>query len=102
MASKTYADIVYYYIDIYKIFSPWLNGCALRDPLAVAAAVNPSLIQTIYLKMKVDHKEPYTGRTIGDKKGINKHATKTQVALNVNSYRFLKEFMDKLSTLFQK
>ena len=31
LASKTYANIVDYYIDI----SPWLNGCALHDPLAV-------------------------------------------------------------------
>lgn len=98
----SYADIVDYYIDSYKVTSPHLKGCALHDPLAVAAAVDPSLIQTIYLNMKVDTKGAYAGRTIGDEKRINDPATTTQVAVNVDSSRFVKMFMQKLSNLFNQ
>ena len=100
-ASK-YADIVDYYIDSYKITSPHLNGCALHDPLAVAAAVDPSIIQTIYLNMKVDTDGPYAGRTIGDEKRINEPASTTQVAVNVDQTRFVTMFMEKLSDLFKQ
>lgn len=97
----TYADIVDYYIDAYRVTSPHLNGCALHDPLAVAAAVDPSLIDTIYLNMKVDTQGAYAGRTIGDEKRINDPATTTQVAVNVDSARFVSMFMDKLLNLFK-
>lgn len=97
-----FADIVDYYIDAYKITSPHLGGCALHDPLAVAAAVDPSLLQTIYLNMKVETEGPYTGRTIGDEKRINDPATTCQAAVNVEKDRFVSMFMDKLSALFNQ
>ena len=74
----------------------------MHDPLAVAAAVDPSLLQTIYLNMKVDIEGAYAGRTIGDEKRLNEPATTTQVAVNVNVPRFLDMFMTKLSAFFKE
>ena len=101
VAGQKYADIVDFYIDAYKVTSPHLGGCALHDPLAVAAAVEPDLVSTIFLNMKVDTKAPFAGRTIGDETRINAPATQTQAAVNVDKIRFVKEFMTKLTELFK-
>ncbi|GEN47355.1 nucleoside hydrolase [Ligilactobacillus pobuzihii] len=100
-AGQKYADIVDFYIDAYKVTSPHLGGCALHDPLAVAVAVEPDLVSTIFLNMKVDTKAPFAGRTIGDETRINEPATQTQVAVNVDKDRFVSEFMTKLTDLFK-
>src|SRR5699024_5113766 len=100
-AGQKSADIVDYYIDAYKVTSPHLGGCALHDPLAVAVAVEQSLVSTIYLNMKVDTEAPFAGRTIGDETRINDPATQTQVAVNVDKDRFVAEFMTKLTELFK-
>ncbi|GKS80490.1 inosine-uridine nucleoside N-ribohydrolase [Ligilactobacillus pabuli] len=100
-AGEKYADIVDFYIDAYKVTSPHLGGCALHDPLAVAVAVEQSLVSTIYLNMKVDTEAPFAGRTIGDETRINDPATQTQVAVNVDKDRFVAEFMTKLTELFK-
>lgn len=101
-SATKYADIVDHYIDAYKITSPHLHGCGLHDPLAVAAAVDPSILQTIYLNMKVDVDGPYAGRTIGDETRLNEPANSTQVAVNVDVDRFLEMFMNKLTELFKQ
>ena len=41
------ADITNYYIDAYKTTSPHLGGCGLHDPLAVAVAIQPDLVDTL-------------------------------------------------------
>ncbi|MFT8837208.1 nucleoside hydrolase [Liquorilactobacillus satsumensis] len=99
-AGSIYADLVDYYIDAYQVTSSHLAGCALHDPLAVAAALEPSLLQTFFLNMKVETVPPFEGRTIGDEKRINEPATTTQVALNVDKKRFVNKFMNRLTTLF--
>ncbi|MDN2452332.1 nucleoside hydrolase [Lactobacillus sp. UCMA15818] len=97
-----YADLVDYYIAAYKETNPHLHGCALHDPLAVAAALEPKLLETVYLNMKVDTQEPYEGRTIGDGTRLNLPATTTQVAVNVDVERFVAKFMERLTSLFEK
>ncbi|KRN30420.1 nucleoside hydrolase [Liquorilactobacillus mali] len=101
-SGDVYADLVDYYIDAYKETNPHLNGCALHDPLAVAAALEPKLLETIYLNMKVDTTKPYEGRTIGDETRLNLPATTTQAAVNVDVERFVTKFMERLTTLFEK
>ena len=97
-----YAELTDYYIDAYKVTSPHLGGCALHDPLAVAAAIDPSLVTTLDLNMKVDTEGPYAGRTIGDETRINEPALLTKAAVNVDKGRFVDLFMERLTTLFSK
>ena len=53
-AAKAYADMVDYYIKAYEVTSPHLHGCALHDPLAVAVAIDPSLVTTFPLNLKTE------------------------------------------------
>ncbi|KRN88758.1 inosine-uridine preferring nucleoside hydrolase [Ligilactobacillus ceti DSM 22408] len=102
VAGKAYADLTDYYIDAYKVTSPHLGGCALHDPLAVAAAVQPRLVETIELNMKVDTQAPFAGRTIGDETRVNVPALHTKAAVQVDKDRFVADFMEKLTSLFAK
>ncbi|MDO4928474.1 MAG: nucleoside hydrolase [Corynebacterium sp.] len=95
------ADATDYYIKAYETTSPHLGGCGLHDPLAVAAALDPSLIETIELNMKVDCEGVTRGRTIGDEQRLNAAATNTRVAVGVDVPRFLDEFMQRLENVIK-
>lgn len=43
-----------YYIDFYLKNQPEIRGCGLHDPLAVAAALDPSLVTTFGFNLQVD------------------------------------------------
>ncbi|WP_055426929.1 nucleoside hydrolase [Bifidobacterium aesculapii] len=93
------ADMTDYYIKAYETTSPHLGGCGLHDPLAVGVAVDPTLVSTLALNMKVDVAGATRGRTIGDEKRLNEPATTTDVAVGVDVPRFLDEFMTRITTL---
>ncbi|MFD1318677.1 nucleoside hydrolase [Loigolactobacillus zhaoyuanensis] len=99
-SSIAFADIVDYYIDAYAALNPQLHGCALHDPLAVGVAIDPSLVQTIGLNMKVETDAPFAARTVGDVERLNVPTTNVQVAVNVDVPTYLKRFMHRLTALF--
>lgn len=94
-AGDAYADMVDYYITAYETTSPHLGGCGLHDPLAVAAALDPSLITWLPLNLKCEE----TGRTIGDPERLSEKPT-TRVAVGVDAAGFLADFMERLTALF--
>lgn len=93
------ADITNYYIDAYKTTSPHLGGCGLHDPLAVAVAINPGLVDTLGINMKVDVEGETRGRTIGDETRLNDQDKHAAVAVRVDTAGFLEEFMRRLTGL---
>ncbi|SER42643.1 nucleoside hydrolase [Corynebacterium cystitidis] len=93
------ADATDYYIKAYETTSPHLGGCGLHDPLAVAVAVDPSLVTTIGVNMKCDTEGATRGRTIGDEERLNDGVKTAQVAVAVDVQRFLGEFMQRLTVL---
>ncbi|NEG54217.1 nucleoside hydrolase [Bifidobacterium platyrrhinorum] len=93
------ADMTDFYIKAYETTSPHLGGCGLHDPLAVAVAVDPTLVDTLDINMKVDLEGPTRGRTIGDEKRLNEPALTTKVAVGVDVPRFLDEFMTRITAL---
>ena len=93
------ADITNYYIEAYKTTSPHLGGCGLHDPLAVAVAVNPGLVDTLGINMKVDTDGETRGRTIGDETRLNDPDKRAGVAVRVDTAGFLEEFMRRLTGL---
>ena len=95
------ADITNYYIGAYKTTSPHLGGCGLHDPLAVAVAINPGLVDTLGINMKVDTEGETRGRTIGDEARLNDPDKHAAVAVRVDTAGFLQEFMHRLSVLAQ-
>lgn len=93
------ADITNYYIDAYKTTSPHLGGCGLHDPLAVAVAIQPGLVDTLGINMKVDTEGETRGRTIGDETRLNDQDKTAAVAVRVDTAGFLDEFMRRLTGL---
>ncbi|MEH0146334.1 nucleoside hydrolase [Corynebacterium sp. Q4381] len=88
-----------YYIKAYETTAPYLGGCGLHDPLAVAVAVDPSLVTTLDINMKTDTEGETRGRTIGDETRLNDPVKTAHVAVGVDVDRFLEEFMQRLTGL---
>lgn len=93
------ADMTDYYIKAYETTAPHLGGCGLHDPLAVAVAVDPSLVGCVSMNLKVDLEGPTRGRTIGDHERLNDAHKNVEVAVTVDVKRFLDEFMSRLTKL---
>lgn len=82
------ADEVEYYIDFYEKSTPDLGGCSLHDPLAVAVAADPTLVQTIPMNIVVDTEGPSRGRTVGNVRTLREPQDPIQVAVGVDAKRF--------------
>ena len=103
-AGKAYADITDFYIDTYYNLDIDKTGCALHDPLAVGVGIDPSFVKTIslFMRCEYDPDSPFYGRTIGDNAKLNDPNPNVKVAVNVDKERYLKAFMDHLTTLFKQ
>lgn len=88
-----------YYIKAYDTTAPHLGGCGLHDPLAVGVAIDPSLVTTIDINLKVDTEGETRGRTIGDETRLNDEEKTAKVAVGVDKQRFLDEFMNRITAL---
>lgn len=95
-AATFLADATDYYIKAYDTTAPHLGGCGLHDPLAVGVAVDPSLVSTIDINLKVDTEGATRGRTIGDETRLNDPEKNAKVAVGVDVPRFLEEFMARI------
>lgn len=102
-SGKAYAKMTDYYIDAYSVTSPHLHGCALHDPLAVAAAIHPDLVRTLsmYLKVGQGFEDVESGWTIGDERRLSTPDPNVKVCIDVDAERFLKMFMERLNELFR-
>lgn len=96
-AGEAFADMAGYYIDAYQTKNPHMDGCALHDPLAVAVAVDPDLVDCLILPLQVDTEGPTVGRTIGRWDGPE---VETRVAVGVDVDAFVPDFINKLGELF--
>ena len=96
------ADMTDFYIKAYETTAPHLGGCGLHDPLAVGVAVDPTLVTTLPINMKVDLEGPTRGRTIGDETRLNDPVKTMKVAVGVDVPRFLDEFMTLITNLAAK
>lgn len=100
-AGNFLADATDYYIKAYDTTAPHLGGCGLHDPLAVGAAIDPSLVTLLPINLKVDTEGPTRGRTIGDEVRLNDSHKNCKVAVGVDVDRFLKEFMERITRVAQ-
>lgn len=92
-----YADMFDYYIDAYAQSEPELGGCGLHDPLAVATALDPSLIDWLPINMMCTTE----GRTTGDPARFHTEVT-SRAAVGVNIDRFVDDLMARMAELFGK
>lgn len=96
------ANMTDYYIRAYETTAPHLGGCGLHDPLAVAVAVDPTLVTTLPINMMVETSERFYARTIGDPTRLNDPVKTMQAAVAVDAPRFLNEFMTRLTALVER
>ena len=90
------SDMLAYYIDVTEEAHPTgVPGCNLHDPLAVAAALDPSLIDTFSCDIMVETEGAGRGRTIGDPARVTCPSGRTEVALAVDAQRFVERFMER-------
>lgn len=96
-----YADMVDYYIGSYLATQPEIGGCALHDPLAVAVAIHPELVQTFAMYMNVGITKEDWGRTIGDKGKLREKDPNVTACINVDYDKFCNDFYNVLANLFK-
>lgn len=100
-AGRLFAEMTDYYID-FETQAVAIPGCALHDPLAVAVAIDPSLVTLLPINLQVDLAGPTRGRTIGRLDGLSARVKSAQVALEVDSARFLAEFTRRVGGLLAR
>ncbi len=91
------ADVTDHYISVYEENNPLMGGCALHDPLAVAAAIDPSLVGCLPTNPRVDLEGPTRGRTVCDPDRLRDEGKTCEVALTVDVPRFLGEFRARVA-----
>ena len=91
-AGRLFADMTDHYIAIYEQNNPQMGGCALHDPPAVAAAVDPTLVGCLPANLRVDLEGAARGRTVCDPNLLRDAEKTCEVALTVDAPRFLAEF----------
>jgi purine nucleosidase len=92
-------DSARYYFDLME---KWRGAryLVMHDPLAVAAAIDPTLIVTKRAAVDVEIRGDLTyGMTIADWRGRWKRAANVDVATEVNAPRFISEFLDAMERL---
>lgn len=97
MGGCAFASMVEHYIGAYEKNAPYLGGCALHDPLAVAVAIDPTLVGALACNLRVDLLGEFRGRTIRDERRLDDPDKSTLVALTVDAPRFLGEFRARLA-----
>jgi purine nucleosidase len=72
----------------------------MHDPLAIAAAIDPSLITTQRVAVDVETTGALTsGMTVADWRGVWKRKACTDVAVAVDAKRFISDFLDAMVRL---
>lgn len=90
-------DITDHYMDIH-LESLGLDGCYMHDPLAVAVALDPSLVKKEFLHVVVECQGEYAqGMSLADLRPLpqeKKRPSNAHVCLEVDQERFLKLFLN--------
>ncbi|WP_418969592.1 nucleoside hydrolase [Alloscardovia omnicolens] len=97
------AQALDYYMNANEQADPvFMAGSPLHDPLAVAVALDPQLVQCFPINLMVDLEGPQRGRTVGDPTLINAPAERVRMALTVDAQRFVSEWKRRVLTACQR
>lgn len=97
-SAKFLADMTDYYID-FEIKDSGLAGCGLHDPLAMAVALDNTLVKTFGVNLHVNLEGDLRGRTIGDHMRLNDPHKTVQAAIEVDVPAFMERFMKRTTEL---
>ncbi|MGB3368338.1 MAG: nucleoside hydrolase [Acidaminobacteraceae bacterium] len=94
---KFIGDVTKIYMDRFFLDNG-IHGCAIHDPLAVAVAIDSSLVETEHKFIVIERNSEYCdGMTICDFDGRWGKKPNVHVALAVDSERFINFFIDRMS-----
>ncbi|MBN2656205.1 MAG: nucleoside hydrolase [Spirochaetales bacterium] len=89
--AKKSAEMLTWYLGFYNSFG--FKGLAMHDPFTVAAAIDPTLIETKHLFVDVETVGEFTrGQTVVDLLNVSGKKPNVQVALELDNTRFLSLF----------
>jgi purine nucleosidase len=93
------ADSTRFYMEFHNEYQD-IEGCVINDPLALALAFMPDLVETKALYVTVDiHSEVSLGNTIADFYNAWHKPPNMQAALKVQARRFLDLFVERIEVL---
>ncbi|WP_068618403.1 nucleoside hydrolase [Paenibacillus tuaregi] len=91
------ADMTEFYIGAYKSIYPSIKGCALHDPLAVAAVTDPSFVKTVPMRLSVELQDT---ESLGHIEGVQLDGSgeeqSVDVCIEVDAERFLEHFLSRV------
>ncbi|MCR8632638.1 nucleoside hydrolase [Paenibacillus radicis (ex Xue et al. 2023)] len=92
------AEATQFYMNAYKENYPYLDGCALHDPLAVGVVTHPEIVKTVPMYIDVDLDEDSLGRTIEDvlRTSTSSTSPNTHVCFEVDSTQFVEHFLNRV------
>ncbi|MFT4412321.1 nucleoside hydrolase [Fredinandcohnia humi] len=89
-----------YYFEAYKKNVPGIKGTPLHDVVALSAIVNPSFVQFVRRRVKVDIFGESKGRSVADfRPNPEKEPPETldRIALRLDYEEFIKDFIDVMT-----
>jgi len=93
------AEMLLWYLKFYNSFG--FEGVAMHDPFTVAAAIDPSLIETKHLHVDVETEGEFTlGQTVVDLLKVSGKPPNAYVALELDKKRFV-ELFEKLMNFYE-
>ena len=97
--SRFIADSTRFYMEFHDAYQK-IEGCVINDPLALALAFAPDLVRTQSLYVDVDISGGVCmGKTFADFYHMTAKPANMQVALEVDSDRFIALFLERMSRL---
>ena len=101
-AGSFFSSCVTFYLDAYRKLHPYLNGCALHDPLAVGAALHPEWLTTVPMHLTCVTEGEADGRTCEDLSRSNDIADRTKGAFFVNGSAFKQNFFETVERVLNQ
>lgn len=93
------ADALRFYMEFHSGFDGFY-GAFIHDPLAVAAALDPSLIRTVAVPVDVELDGTLTtGETVTDWRRVWGKSANLEVAVEVDADEFLRRFVERVGRL---
>lgn len=99
-AGTYFYKLLSFYIKEYHKFYPYLDGCALHDPLAAACACFPELIKAMPFSLTVSLDEKDKGRLTENIQHPDPEP-QTHVALMVDSQKFKQHFLKVMENILR-
>lgn len=99
--SRLIADATRFYMEFHDEYQD-IQGCVINDPLALALAFAPELVDLHSLYVDVDIASGVSmGNTFADFYHLTKHAPNLRVALGVRARNFMALFLERMERLCQ-